>query len=399
MRSSRWQLILVALVAALAGFSLGCFVTSSKSGPEMGPASVPGTATTNPSPSNPPSTAPANGMSALVREAGTPADGNQAAVARFWTTLTMPDEHARFAAWIAQLQEMNAANALEVRGLFLKMDKQGRWFIPEWDAFWPRWGEVDGPAALKNLDETIGMEGYRPSVAEKILRGWSKTNPAAARAWVEANASSPLFDGALRGYLDGLGRTNLEKATQDALSLGKGRLLTGAMEVLAEQALQQRQMGGLLDWWRSLPEDPSADGARYAATSAIYTRMQRGDDSRTQQWLTELAATPYRNDGVIQQFVTKLGEKDPAAAVQWAAQLAPTPGDGRFVGIGTAVPGLAQRDPRALESWLNQLPPSSLRDQAVAAYTVHLERAAGESTAAQWRAQIQDPRWVPRVPK
>jgi hypothetical protein len=301
----------------------------------------------------------------------------------------MADDRERQAAWLAMLSNLTADNALEVRELFRKMDKQGRWFIPEWDAFWSRWGEVDGPAALEHI-KTIGMRNYQPTLADKVLKGWTAKDPAGARTWLEANTSSPWYDGALRGYLDGLARTNLDRATQDAIALGNRRDMGRLTEVLTEQALQQRQLGGMLEWWRSLPDDSSEGSVRRESIANVYQRLQIANDARAGDWLAELAGTPYRAENQIGRHAEKIAARDPAEALQWVTSLPPSPTDGHYTGIGRTIDALTQRDPAAVESWLNQLPASSLRDQGIMAYANYLDSQSQPEAAQRWRSQVKD---------
>jgi hypothetical protein len=125
-----------------------------------------------------------------------------------------------------------------------------------------------------------GNADYQIMLAEKVLKGWATKDPAAAWSWLAANATSPWYAGAVKGYLSGLARTDLDRATQDALSLGKDHQIDGISEVLTEQALKQRQLAGMLDWWRSLPEDTSDSSLRRQAIGDVFHRLQIANDPR-----------------------------------------------------------------------------------------------------------------------
>jgi hypothetical protein len=319
------------------------------------------------------------------------ASGDPNAVAkRFWTALTISDEQERQAAWLAMLPNMTADNAAEIRELFRKMDKQGRWFVSEWNVFWKRWGEVDAAAALKDI-ENVGSQ-YHPDLAEKILKGWATTGSAEARTWLEANRASPSYHSALRGYLDGLARTNLDRATQDALTLGQGHNMHRLVEVLTEQALRQRELGGMVEWWKSLPEDPNDGSAKREAIQHVYWRMRIASNDQAGEWLAQLANTPYRPDTQIGNLAERMAQSDPAKALEWVTSLPPSPADGRYTAIGRTVNALAQRDPTAVETWLADQKPSPLRDQGLVAYATFLDRQAQAEAAQRWRAQVQDQR-------
>jgi hypothetical protein len=116
---------------------------------------------------------------------------------------------------------------------------------------------------------------------------------------------------------------------------------------------------------------------------------------RAAEWLAGLARGPYRSDQHIGEFAGKLAEKDPAAAVEWVANLPPNPTDGHYTGISRAVTALAHRDVDALEGWLNKLPASPLRDQAAAAYVGALKTDSQRERAAKWMSTIADQSKVP----
>jgi hypothetical protein len=392
MSSSRFAIIAAVLAAFLIGVGVGHYVTS-----PTAPETTSLVHSVAPNLGDPDS----KGENRVAKASKLPVDPGSGKAdelvglpQRFWTVLTIADERERQAAWLEMLAQLTPGDATAVRDLFRKMEKQGRQFPFEWTAFWPRWGEVDGGGALEFLKNNE-WPSYRPTAAEMILRGWAKTNPASARAWLETNRDSPWYDGALRGYLDGLARGDLDRATNEVAGLGQGRPLTRLMEVLTEQALRQRQLGGMISWWESLPDDSKDGSARREAVGHVYWRLQSATPERAAEWLAALSKGPYRSEQHIGEFAQKLSEKDPAAAVEWVANLPPNPGDGHYTGISRAITALAQRDVGALESWLNKLPASPLRDQAAAAYVSALKSDAQRDRAAKWMSTIGDQSKVP----
>ena len=382
MSSSRILIVLSVLGAFVGGITVGMYVSA-----PLHPAGTSAESTDQKSTSQDPSKDRTSPDGKAGQAAATTSD-EQVVVKRFWTALTMGDEQERQAAWLAMLPSMTATNAAEVRELFRKMDKQGRWFIPEWNVFWKRWGELDAAAALKDI-ENVGPQ-YHPDLAEKILKGWATTGSAEARAWLEANKESPSYSSALRGYLDGLARTNLDRATQDAITLGKGANMLRLAEVLAEQALRQRELGGMLEWWKTLPDDPNSGTIRREAIGHIYWRLQISSHDRAAEWLGQLASTPYRPDEQIGNLAERMAQGNPAKALEWVASLPPSPTDGHYAAIGRTVNSLAKRDPTAVETWLTEQKPSPLRDQGLVAYATYLNRQSQAEAAQRWRAQVQD---------
>ena len=162
--------------------------------------------------------------------------------------------------------------------------------------------------------------------------------------------------------------------------------------MLTEQALKQRQLAGMLEWWRSLPEDTGEWSLRRQAVGDVYQRLKIANDPRIGDWLAELASTPFRPDSEIGEHAATIASKDAAAAVGWVASLPPSPSDGHYTGIGRTVKALARNDPAAVENWLVKLPGSPLRDQALAAYANFLDGEAKPDDAQRWRAQVEDQR-------
>jgi len=284
---------------------------------------------------------------------------------RVWAAFSISDENKRHREWLDLIPLLTDAEAASVRELFRQLKVQGRRFDFEWSTFWPRWGELDGAAAMAQVSANEAAD-LQPAAAEMVLRGWTKTDSEGARAWLAANPSTTFYTSALRGYLDGLARRDLARATQDLLVLGAGHDMGELVDTVAEQALQQRQLDGMLEWWRSLPDDPNDGSARRAAVGHVLMRLEEAEREIARTWLAELAATPYRNDGSIGHFAERLAADDPAGAVAWVASLPPG-SDGHFTGIGRTIRTWVEKDKASADRWVASLPPSPLRDQAIEA--------------------------------
>jgi hypothetical protein len=298
-----------------------------------------------------------------------PAQGGwsgQSLVAQCWTTLTMSDENSRRAEWLKLLPSISATDAEEIRELFRKRRAEGFEYGLEWSSFWPRWGEVGGAVALDYIAAHEPKDTHG-ELMQSVMEGWAKTNPDAARAWLEANRNAEFYEAALLGYIYGLARQDLARATADALATGKGRDLSTTSALLTARALQHGGLDGMMDWWRSLPDDPRGGSLRSAAARPVRAKLADANPRYEQAWLTELAPTPYRLDDRIGDFAATMATTDPAKAVAWVASLPPSQADGHYTGIGRSVKAWMAKDPVALDQWIAGLPASPLRDQAIAA--------------------------------
>ncbi len=317
-------------------------------------------------------------------------------ISRLWVALTIPDEDERYAEWMRLLKNMSQADGVKVREMFQKMDREGRHFTPEWKAFWPRWGAVDGAGALEFL-KTHEHPSWRNDAAEMLVRGWAAADPTAARAWLEANHDSPFFQGAERGYFDGLARSNLPRATQEAIAdaTGDSERMGKAMERLAEQALQQRTLDGMVEWWNGLPGDGLNGTAKREAVGHIWWRLQFADPDKAAAWLAHEAGGTLRSDFHIQEQANRYLENDPAKAMTWLSTLPPSSESQMYTGIGTTLRRWASKDPAAVEQWLAAQPAGPARDQAYTAYGYHLQ-SHDSPAAQQWLDAVQDKSWLTR---
>ncbi len=290
-------------------------------------------------------------------------DGSGSLVPKLWSVLTMGDENERYAEWLRLLPGLTAANAGEIRALFEKRKAEGFNHPVEWDAFWSRWGEVDGAGAMAYLKSKEPMSSGMEMV-KKVMRGWARTDPEAARTWFLANPGASYEP--LHGYIDGISRVDLSKATSEAIALGKDKNLAPIASMLVERAVQQRKIDGLVDWWNTLPDDPSDKSLRRVAVAAIHSRLE-ANPLIAREWTAQLAGTPYRDDHHVGRTAGLYAEQDPQKALEWAASLPPSPKNGHYDGITRTVQALQRKDPAALDRWLQTVPPSPLRDQALEA--------------------------------
>jgi hypothetical protein len=383
MSPSRVLIVLGTIGGFAAGIGIALYLTGSPlpaAGP-VGPASAS-------SPGNSAPADPAAASSSGSDAAAGPTLTGPELVQKFWDCLTMPDEADRQRSWLGMLNKLTKEDAAEVRALFKKMDRQGRWFVPEWDAFWPRWGVLDGAAAIASVEKNEGEE-WKPYFADKILRGWAQGDPEAALQWLRDHRESPMYGNGVRSYVDGLAKRDLDRATQFVLgekAEDTAGHLGSFMTSLAERALQQRMVGGMTTWFSALPESP----AKTAAVDAVAFRLTRADPVRAMEWVGDQATQAWRSDKAISDLAEKVAQGNPQGALDWATKLPPSPASGRYNGLSKSVQALAAKDSAAVETWLAdpKLDPA-IRDQATIAYTAHLFRTQSPN-ANQWLEKLPD---------
>jgi hypothetical protein len=381
--------------AFLAGLALGAILFSNPGSPLAPSGTI--TAGNLPANSAAPNLHPLPGTTASTDASGSAESlTGEKLISRLWVALTNPNEDERYTEWMQLLKNMSKEDGVKIREMFLKMDREGRRFTPEWLAFWPRWGAVDGPGALEFL-KTHEHPSWRNDAAEMLVRGWAAADPAAARRWLEENRNSPFFEGAERGYFDGLARTNLSLATQEAIAdaTGDSKRMLKVMERLSEQALQQRSLDGMVEWWNGLPGDGIPGTAKREAVGHVWWRLQFADPDKAAAWLAHEAGGILRSDFHIQEQANRYMESDPAKAMTWLSSLPASSETELYTGIGTTLRRWAGKDSAAVEQWLAAQPAGPARDQAYTAYGYYLQ-SQDSPASQQWLDAVQDKSWLTR---
>lgn len=312
-------------------------------------------------------------VSEQIREALGPwalASSKQSRIREFASCLLSNNEGERRSKWMALIREMTPDDCLTIREMFKKMDRQGRTYPFEWEAFWKRWGEIDGTGALAYIEMQDQTQGWVSDIAGKTFFGWAAKDPMKSRDWLARNQDSPLFNSAFSGYISGLALDDVRAGTAYALSAVPpgNELLSFSMGVLVEGAAQQGGLRGVTEWFDQLPDDVEHfEHKRIAADHVMRHMMQAGPD-RAMDWLSDKAGSPWRNDDKIGQVADWVANGDPAAAMNWLVTLPASPVSGSYPGMTRVMNKWMTTDPVAFEAWLKSPKTESVQAQAVAAY-------------------------------
>lgn len=291
-------------------------------------------------------------------------DSKESVKVRFEAVMRLPNPRRRFGAFLRQLDSLTAAEAPALQQLIHDLNREGLQFPAEWEAFIQRWGELDGAAAA---DHALGKTGERWAGGglRTILSGWASKDPAAAAAWLNAHGDNPHFDLALEGMISGMAETDPVAATQVALaSLPEGNrpMASSLMEQLAESVVRSGKNPAMLEWFDALPTDTNGIGIKNAAFGHVWWRLQTASLDEAAAWLASNAAQPWRNDRQYGETTAIMAQKDPAAALDWAGSLPPSPVDGRWPGVNTTLRDWNARDPAAAAAYVNAQPTTPYGD-------------------------------------
>lgn len=291
-------------------------------------------------------------------------------IGRFADCLKSTSEDVRRMEWLILLQNLQPSDCLTIREMFRSMDRQGRAFPFEWDAFWKRWGTVDGAGALEYIKSEDPRQEWVRDIAGKTLFGLGSKDPDAAKKWLAEHQDSPLFNSAFTGYIAGVALTDFRKGTAYALeAIPAGHeLLNHSMGCLAEGAAQQAGLTGVLEWFDQLPDDAEHSSHKATAISHVTRHLMQAGQAPAMEWLASKAGTKWRSDEKIGQVADWVAGSDPAKAMEWLTGLPPSPATGSYPGMTRVINRWAGSDPAAFETWLRSPKDKTIQDQAVAAY-------------------------------
>jgi hypothetical protein len=266
------------------------------------------------------------------------------------------------------LDDLKPGDAIAVRKLLARTLDQGVLYESLWDAFWTRWGEIDGAGAMEYILTTQDHSAV-PKDIRRVMRGWGATDPVAAAEWTESHQDKHIRD-ELVGLTDGFASMDLAGATAMALQAAPpgDANLGSLMETLSEQAVRQGRVTGLKAWFDQLPEGDT-NGARGKAIGHVYWRLYSADLDTAKDWVREQASKPWRSDKIVGEMAGKIADKDPKAAAEWLESVPPSPQSGVYPGLDTVLGHLISKDRAAAEKWLNDLADGQFKTQAAAAFT------------------------------
>ncbi len=220
--------------------------------------------------------------------------------------------------------------------------------------------QIDPKSALTYATEQNG--GERFMATGTVLRTWTKTEPEAALAWAKEHGVQPQQEGdanndrggndnwALASVITQLGKTNLDRAIQEASSGELGRTAGRAADSLLNEAYDQR----------------GAEGAKKIADS--------------------LPDGQFKND-FLQQLAGRLAKDDPAGASDWAMSMAT--GDAKRRALGQTVEAWLQADQSKALAFVSRLPVGPDSDSA-RSQTAQTVASTNQAAAIEQISKISD---------
>jgi len=198
------------------------------------------------------------------------------------------------------LEQLMPANAPAVRDVFLAFHRPGAKEDFAWTAFWTRWGEVDGAAALEYFTAHPELGGS--GAGTNAMAGFIGNDRTTARRWLNTHGDVPGFDVLARVYVENLARTDLSTATEElfALPLQSEQRYIGLGPIVLE-ALISGGMHAVDGWFAQLNDVQKKEAFIHTVWAVKDTDL----DALT-AWYSAQADKPWRDDKTPQRHCASL---------------------------------------------------------------------------------------------
>jgi hypothetical protein len=219
------------------------------------------------------------------------------------------------------------------------------------------WAQRDLTAAAKFATEQEDP-ALRASVAQGLVTTWAKTDAAGALAWSQQNLRGAARTEAIGSLIKTAAEKDIEAAGDLVAGMEPGAAQNGACASIFETWFNKGkdQRDAALAWLAQLP-DPQA---QHAALEKVQWNWSWNDPSGVRDFISG----PYghlASDSLIHQVARNQTAKNPEAAMEWAAGLAPEK--------------VANARRAVLDNWLQ------VRPEGAAAYVLKLPAGKERSTA------------------
>lgn len=279
----------------------------------------------------------------------------------------LTNQAKREEALLALMDELTPENAPQFLEELMRgnrtPDKPGQ---SVWNAFWKKWGSVDGKACLDELISR-GQKNRIGSDAVLAMQGWASTQPQAAAEWLKnEQPDAPIWNAAWAAF---------HISTQsDPLAATPGILqqadtpakLDAVCQQLADAAQLKQGAEGLVQWFAAVP-----DAFRKDAVNHFMYRLISSEPQAAVNFMTQNAQAPWRDDRHAGKLIDEIAKQDPVGTAAWAARLYPSPADTPLerTPVFLATQRWAEADPATAKAWLDANAQTPWAEAARAGFT------------------------------
>jgi len=301
--------------------------------------------------------------------------------------LTLNDSlfHRRQRDFRLLMEKMRPEDAPAIHQRFKEMEREGKYFGPEYAAFAMRWGTVDGEAAIANW---AAREPFERSIHDlaNMVTGWATADAEKALGWVEGNKELLGETNAYPPLLVGWLATDPVAATA---WLANGNLeprryrecvQAGVLDKIYSDGLE-----GASEWLASLPD--GNDELLAAAKGGWMTHISHLgnlDPGLAAATWSKVGSQPWMGPEEFQRFCGSVARGNQGNLDTFAEQLSKTwTGEEASAQFGR----WTEQNPEAVGSLLAQFPSSGVREAGIKGMLQVLDQSDPE-LAETWRKQL-----------
>lgn len=314
-----------------------------------------------------------------------PGEPNRAFVKAAILTLEDSLFHRRQRDFRLLMEKMRPEDARAIHEHFLALERKGRYFGPEYEAFAMRWGQVDGEGAMEFWAARDPFD-LKPHDMVNLVTGWANSDPEKALAWLDGhqdllgkmNPYRPLVVGwmakdpvAAAAWL-----SNAKLTTQQYVDCVNGATLDKVYSDGVE---------GASEWLASLPEDADHQGvAAKVGWMSNIGRLGNLDAGLAAGAWSKVGSKPWMSAGDFQTFCNSVANGNGGSLEAFAEQLSTK---WPAAEAGSQFARWTEEDPSSVGSILARLPASEIRAAGVEAMLRTLEKTAPDQVE-EWRRQL-----------
>lgn len=314
-----------------------------------------------------------------------PGEPNRAFVKAAILTLEDSLFHRRQRDFRLLMEKMRPEDARAIHEHFLALERKGRYFGPEYEAFAMRWGQVDGEGAMEFWAARDPFD-LKPHDMVNLVTGWANSDPEKALAWLDGhqdllgkmNPYRPLVVGwmakdpvAAAAWL-----SNAKLTTQQYVDCVNGATLDKVYSDGVE---------GASEWLASLPQDDHhAEAAAKIGWMMNIGRLQNLDPGLAAGAWSKVGSKPWMSAGDFQTFCNSVANGNGGSLEAFAEQLSTK---WPAAEAGSQFARWTEEDPSSVGSILARLPASEIRAAGVEAMLRTLEKTAPDQVE-EWRRQL-----------
>ena len=259
------------------------------------------------------------------------------------------------------IERITSDNWLSVFEVMWRAREQGMISEREEHLFMQRFGEVAGRAAMNRFRPRDPVKNFDTHSGRQAMRGWAQADPAAARAWLEAQPEGNYRVGMADGFVRGAAAQDPAGALRAAKMLGPDaqQALINAMLKLEEAP---HYVPFVEQWLTSGPLDAAAP-ATGQIRSQVFDRLVEAkikalwgdrDGSQVTAWIEQFAGREFVSSPALSRVAENLaGHMDASRVMELMDRLA-APG---LPAQTDPIRGVMQRwsrdDPGAAQEWLH----------------------------------------------